>query len=314
MRKKMSVCLVALLVVGLGGCVKNKTLPADTVLSTNKEWDKTELSRNMYVGKYYMIEDNENELVSKQQLPEDGYTFKELGLDTSLLCLEIMDTKEVSICIKGRKKEKAQLINEDDKTYIKLEKALINNYGDKILLDKTNINGKNYLTFKSENDKRVYLEPIESKPDESKIQINSDGTFDAVGRFFIDREVVIKETGEVPDVYWGIGFSKYGTSMNINEDKTGKYIIGVADFNEFRIVHDDGKTYMEIMNDEDDRTFSEGVRYLMEIREINDKQYIYVNKEIGQYWKQLDKGTIVFNIPGNGYYYWDSIHLGSDHM
>lgn len=319
MNRVMAVCLAALLSFNFVSCSMGEKNSTNATNPTNIEQGKEQIDISKYVGQYYIMgqskeADNEEAIELNQVLPEDSYTLEELGINTKLCCIEIKETQDVDICIQGRAKESAKLISKDNKVYVKLNKKIFDNYSDEILLGKAEVNNINYITFESGKDKNVYLEKLENKKVISTLKVNDDGTFEALGEFYIDGEIIYQVTGESPDIYWGLGFNKYGTSMTINEDNTGKYIIGVADFNEFKIIKEDGKTYMEVIN-KDTGVFDEaGTRYLMDIKEVNGEKYIYVDKGIGQYWKVIDEETSVFSIPGKGEFYWDIMHFGSEHM
>ena len=328
MKKMIAICLATLLGASLGGCIKVETLPENIPTKPSNEQEKEPLKRNGYVGKYSMVGakinlgDEEYQKVidgmfkdspaykESEKIKEiGGFTFDDLDVKSEILCLEIRENKDVNVCIGGFAAEEAKLVNEDGKTYIKLDNVLLTGYGDKILLGEADVDGKHYLTFETDTDRKTYFEMLENNVESSKIEINNDGSFKIEGIFRIDSEIEEQETGRDVFALWGSGFRSHGSHLRINQDKTGEYSIGVARYEEFKLVTEDGKTYLEIVNKENDEMREEdGARHLVEVREINNKKCIVINKdkenEVNTYWTQLSDDAIVFNIPDKGEYIW----------
>lgn len=145
---------------------------------------------------------------------------------------------------------------------------------------------------------------IEKKKVKSTLKTNDDGTVCAVGLLKIDTEQTSKET----DVEtWGSGYKDHGGYMIIREDGTGTYGIGVsAEYEHFKLVNEDGKTYMEITNEEDAEVLPKGTRFWVEIKEDNDTTYLYVHDEDkkdskpgNKYWKLTESDEMRFEPYGN---------------
>ena len=309
MKKIGAIFLSVVLLVSLGGCSIN----ISNIIHTKK----ISFKKDGYVGKYSMvgalkisneefeelIESTKGDTLEYQRafdLKKDGMSFEDLEINAELLCIEIRDTKDVIICIGGLQKENAKLVTEGKKTYIELEKNLIKNLGNKILLGEKEIDNKHYLTFEVGKNKRVYFEQLKNKNTASIIEVISDGTFELNGVFEIDRKVEEQETGYDMVYMWGTSINIYGSQMTVNSDGTGNYRIGNAEKEEFKIVEEDKDTYMELTKE---NGYDDG-KYLIELREIDGETYVYVNKGYGQYWKMLEKDAVVFDIPNEGVYIW----------
>lgn len=328
MKKMIAVCLATLLATSLGGCAKNQVITDDipSPTPTVNEQEKEPLKRSGYVGKYSMVgsefyygDDEFQEQIDEINKEFSGYierkkirevgglSFDDIEIKSELLCIEIKENQDVNVCVGQFGAQKAKLEKEEDKTYIKLENAFLTGYGDKILLGEADIEGKHYLTFETGTEKRAYFEILENSSQDSIIEVNEDGTLKIEGIFKIDPVIQEQEVGQDVFVLWGSGFRTYGSNLRINKDKTGSYSVGIANYDDFKLIDEDGKMYLEIINPENEELRGEdGAKYLVEVKDINDKKCIVIHRDnnVDMYWTQLSDDAIVFTIPEKGEYIW----------
>lgn len=288
MKRLGLLCLAVVASLGLCGCENKLQVPNETTKVTDVQNKKTE-----YVGKYVMRRPLDGE---DEELPEDSLSHEDLGIKSEVLCIEIKDNNDVNVCIGGFAAHKAKLVKEDGEKYIKLESPYLDGFTDKILLGEKEVDGKNYLTFENEDGERAYFEKAKNQDIVSRIEIKDDETFDVIGILEIDYEITKIQTGQSPYNTWGSGFRTHGSSMKINQDGTGNYSIGVAEYENFKLVKDNGKTYIEIINKEYSMGPDEGTRFLLEAKQIEGENYLLLHGDNGidSCWKCVDDGQIVF--------------------
>lgn len=141
----------------------------------------------------------------------------------------------------------------------------------------------------SKIDKSLYRE---NRKILAKLDVNDDGTVKAVGHFEVDNNLTDTSL-------WGRMYLQLGSKMTIKEDGTGVYtIVGTE---HFRLVNEDGKTYIEITDENDMEILPKGTRFLVEVKEIDDEKYLYLHDEEGndvqpgnKYWKLVVDELSVF--------------------
>ena len=145
---------------------------------------------------------------------------------------------------------------------------------------------------------------VEKKNGTAKVEANADGTVTAVGYFEIDNNLTdVKE--------WGQEYFDLGSKMMIRENGSGVYYISNSGHGDkleyFGLVNQDGKTYIEMTNKEQEDGVSpegcipKGTRFLVEAKEVGNNKYLYVHNEDNndimpgnKYWKLIVDGYSVF--------------------
>ncbi|MBP5427553.1 MAG: hypothetical protein J6Y29_06695 [Clostridiales bacterium] len=214
--------------------------------------------------------------------------------------------------------EKVYMLNRKDRLYTVLSKANVSDVlSDRMALNKVRsaVNNEEYTYdlcgyMKNDENDHVYslvnVKDLEGTVDykiavskvdgslykckgkvQGELKANNDGTVSAVGCFEIDDNVT-----DISN--WGRVCRKLGSKMLIRKDGTGIYYVACGKGKEvpFRLINEDGKTYMEMQNE----------KFLVEVKETNQNKYLCVHENIvdaqkgNSCWRMVTDGYSVFKL------------------
>lgn len=188
---------------------------------------------------------------------------------------------------------KCNFLQQDGISYIQVEEeGLIGDEGTLYVVSKTNIDGKECLILKDKDNKETYWEKTEQPTKTTVLGIDDSGEIVAIGDFKLNEKLTFGEN-ENPCYYFGSIYRWFGSCLNIREDGTGYFHIGIGGEN-IRFVQQDGKAYMMIVDKEHSIGDAEGTEYLIKYCELNGKKYLVMEyHELNCYWEPIDNEEMI---------------------